>query len=242
MPSPENPETMWQIAHSIKGLGEAARAFNIPVVSGNVSLYNQTHGQGIQPTPLLALVGLLDDVSRAVPSQFQHDGDTIFLIGETKSEDLGGSAYLAEVHGIERGKLPSLDYALEQRTCDTIRELSQRRLLRSCHDLSQGGLAVAFAEACFNDYTAPKGATLRITHRAMRGDVALFSESGARFIISCFPETTEEARATIERAGLVISGEGQVGGDSITLEGVATISSRDAFQGWFGGLEEIFRD
>jgi phosphoribosylformylglycinamidine synthase len=242
MPSPENPETMWQIAHSIKGLGEAARAFSIPVVSGNVSLYNQTHGQGIQPTPLLALVGLLEDVSCAVPSQFQRDGDTIFLIGETKSDDLGGSAYLAEIHGIERGKLPSLDYVLEQKTCDTIRALSKKRLLQSCHDLSQGGLAVALAEACFNDYTAPKGAILRLVSRPPRGDVTLFSESGARFIISCAPEKTEDVRKVITSAGLVISGEGCVGGASITIEDVATLSTADAFQKWFGGLDEIFRD
>lgn len=242
MPSPENPETMWQIAHSIKGLGEAARAFSIPVVSGNVSLYNQTHGQGIQPTPLLALVGLLEDVSCAVPSQFQRDGDTILLVGETKSDDLGGSAYLAEIHGIERGKLPSLDYTLEQKTCDTMLALSKKRLLRSCHDLSQGGLAVALAEACFNDYTAPKGATLTLVNRPARGDVALFSESGARFIISCSPENTDEVRRIITSAGLVVSGEGRVGGASITVEDVATLSAADAFQKWFGGLDEIFRD
>jgi phosphoribosylformylglycinamidine synthase len=187
-------------------------------------------------------VGLLDDVSCAVPSQFQHDGDTIFLIGETNSKDLGGSAYLAEIHGIERGKLPTLDYTLEQKSCDTIRALAHKRLLRSCHDLSQGGLAVAFAEACFNDYTAPKGATLHLANRPTRGDVALFSESGGRFIISCAPEKADEARAVIASAGLIISGEGRVGGDSITLEGVASISAREAFQGWFGGLDEIFRD
>jgi len=242
MPSPENPETMWQIAHSIKGLGEAARAFNIPVVSGNVSLYNQTHGQGIQPTPLLALVGLLDDVSCAIPSQFQSDGDTIFLIGETKADDLGGSAYLAEIHGIERGKLPSLDYALEQKTCDTIRSLAGKKLLRSCHDLSQGGLAVALAEACFNDYTAPRGATLTLRERVTRGDVALFAESGARFIISCAPDKADAVRSLVTAAGLTISGEGRVGGASITVEGVASVSVTEAFQSWFGGLDEIFRD
>ncbi len=242
MPSPENPETMWQIAHSIKGLGEAARAFNIPVVSGNVSLYNQTHGQGIQPTPLLALVGLLEDVSHAVPAQFQSDGDAILLIGDTHPEDLGGSAYLAEIHGIERGKLPTLNYSLEQKTCDTIRSLINRKLLRSCHDLSQGGLAVALAEACFNDYTSPKGATLTLAKRPARRDVALFSESGARFIVSCAVEKAEEVKAAIESAGLSVAGQGRVGGNSISIEGVGSISCATAFEGWFNGLEEIFGD
>jgi phosphoribosylformylglycinamidine synthase II len=242
MPSPEVPETMWQIANSIKGLGEAARAFDIPVVSGNVSLYNQTHGQGIQPTPLLALVGLLDDASCAVPSAFQNDGDIVLLIGETNPAELGGSAYLAELHNIERGRLPALDYALERRTCDCIRELAQHRLLRSCHDLSQGGLGVALAEACFNDYSSPRGVSVQLTTQPKRRDGALFAETGARFLVSCSQENAAAVRTAIENYGLTISGEGVVGGADIKVDGVATISAHEAFRAWFHGLDDIFRD
>jgi phosphoribosylformylglycinamidine synthase len=242
MPSPEVPETMWQIANSIKGLGEAARAFDIPVVSGNVSLYNQTHGQGIQPTPLLALVGLLEDVSCAVPSTFQNDGDVVLLIGETNPAELGGSAYLAEAHAIERGQLPALDYALERRTCDCIRELAQQKLLRSCHDLSQGGLGVALAESCFNDYSAPRGVSLQLKAQPSRRDGALFAETGARFLMSCSQASAAAVRAAIEGKGLSIAGEGVVGGSNITIDGVATISANEAFAAWFHGLDEIFRD
>jgi len=243
MPSPEVPETMWQIANSIRGLGEAARAFDIPVVSGNVSLYNQTHGQGIQPTPLLAIVGLLNDASLAVGSTFAKSGDTVFVIGETKESDLGGSSYLAELHGIERGALPELNYELEKRTCDCIRSLCEKRLLESCHDLSQGGLGVALAESCFSDYVSPLGVTLRVTQaHPIRPDALLFSESGARFILSCSPKNAAAVRAMIAEFSLLISAEGTVGGSEINVEGIASVTAAEAYKAWHSGLDIVFKD
>ena len=240
MPSPEDPQTMWQIAHCIKGLGEAARAFSVPVVSGNVSLYNQTQGQGIQPTPLLAVVGLMSDVHNAVPSHFRRSGDVVFLIGQTDPSEIGGSAYLATVHNQERGALPKLDYELEQKTCDFIRELVNTQLLVSCHDLSEGGLGIALAESCFRDYEAPLGASLTPFLKNARPDGLLFSESGARFLVSCAPDKAATVRQLIRDAGLSIGGEGSVGGSSITVEGIASIDVTTAFQAWRSGLEEIF--
>lgn len=240
MPSPENPETMWQIAGSIKGLGEAARAFGIPVVSGNVSLYNQTHGQGIHPTPLLALVGLLNDVTKAVPSQFRAAGDHVLLLGETRESDLGGSAYLAYLHGAERGELPALDYEAEKRACDLVRKLIDERLINSCHDLSEGGLGVALAECCFSDYEAPLGAKLSLSHKNLRPDAALFSESGARFLVSVSPSNFEKVKAAAKAAQVAIGGEGSVGGASIEVTGIAAIPAEAAQQSWFNGLEQLF--
>ena len=240
MPSPEDPKTMYQIAHCIKGLGEAARAFDVPVVSGNVSLYNQTQGQGIQPTPTLAVVGLLEDVHRAVPSHFKRSGDTILLVGATNPHEIGGSAYLATVHGIERGELPKLDYTLERSTCDGIRTLIDEKLLSSCHDISEGGLGIALAECCFKDYEAPLGAQLTLISSAGRPDGLLFSETGARFIVSCSPKNTETVKAKLSTLGLTIGGEGTVGGPTIKVEGVAEIDAAKAFKAWFTGLDQIF--
>lgn len=240
MPSPEDPSTMWQIAHSIKGLGEAARAFDVPVVSGNVSLYNQTQGRGIQPTPTLAVVGLLDDANKAVPAHFQREGDQIFLIGETNPQEIGGSAYLATVHGIERGALPAINYELERKTCDGIRSLIAAGLLSSCHDLSDGGLAIALAECCLHDYSAPKGVSLTLHERHGRDDGVLFAETGARFLVSCTPEKSATVREKITSLGLTISGEGVIGGARITVEGIASIDLKDAFTAWSSGLEQIF--
>lgn len=240
MPSPEDPQTMWQIAHCIKGLGEAARAFSVPVVSGNVSLYNQTQGQGIQPTPLLAVVGLMNDVHHAIPSHFRRSGDVVFLIGQTDPSEIGGSAYLSTVHNQDRGALPKLDYELEQKTCDFIRELVSTQLLISCHDLSEGGLGIALAESCFRDYEVPLGASLTPFLKNARPDGLLFSESGARFLVSCAPDKAATVRQLIRDAGLSIGGEGSVGGSSITVEGIASIDVTTAFQAWRSGLEEIF--
>ncbi len=240
MPSPEVPETMWQIAGSIKGLGEAARAFGIPVVSGNVSLYNQTHGQGIHPTPLLDLVGLLDDVTKAVPSQFRAAGDHVLLLGETRESDLGGSAYLAYQHGAERGELPALDYEAEKRACDLVRKLIDERLINSCHDLSEGGLGVALAECCFSDYEAPLGAKLSLSHKNLRPDAALFSESGARFLVSVSPANLEKVKAAAKAAQVAIGGEGSVGGPTIEVTGIAAIPAEAAYRSWFNGLEQLF--
>jgi phosphoribosylformylglycinamidine synthase subunit PurL len=240
MPSPEDPKTMYQIAHCIKGLGEAARAFEVPVVSGNVSLYNQTQGQGINPTPTLAVVGLMDDVTKAVPSHFQRSGDAILLIGETDPAEVGGSAYLATLHGIERGALPSLDYAREQKTCDAVRALIDARLLSSCHDLSEGGLGIALAECCFKEYEAPLGASITLTTKSGRPDGILFAESGARFLVSCPPEKVATVKSMINALGLPISGQGAVGGSSIKVEGIAEIDLSKGFKAWFTGLDHLF--
>lgn len=240
MPSPERPETMWQIAESIQGLGEAARAFDIPVISGNVSLYNETNGEGIQPTPLLALVGLVEDVSTSVPSHFQAEGDVIFLIGSTDERELGGSAYLAELHGQERGALPALDYELELSTCRAVTTLASKGLLKSCHDLSQGGLGVALAECCFRDYDKPLGAILSVLQSFDRPDAYLFAETGARFIVSCTAKKANELKAACEELGLTISAEGTVGGGIIAVKGVAELDAATAFKAWFRGLAQLF--
>jgi phosphoribosylformylglycinamidine synthase len=240
MPSPEDPKTMWQIAHCIKGLGEAARAFNVPVVSGNVSLYNQTHGQGIQPTPLLAVVGLMQDVNKAVASNFRRSGDTILVIGATNPNEIGGSAYLANIHSLEKGALPALDYKLEQKTCDAIRSLIDAGLLTSCHDLSDGGLAIGLAECCFSDYEAPLGATITLTTHSGRPDGILFAETGARFIVSCDPKNAAAIKTKLAHLSLPLTAEGTVGGSSIKIEGIAEIDATKAFSAWFTGLDQIF--
>lgn len=240
MPSPEDPKTMYQIAHCIKGLGEAARAFDVPVVSGNVSLYNQTQGQGINPTPTLAVVGLMDDVTKAVPSHFQRSGDSILLIGETDPSDVGGSAYLAAIHGTERGALPRLDYARERKACDAIRSLIDDRLLSSCHDLSEGGLGIALAECCFKEYEAPLGASIALTTTSGRPDGVLFAESGARFLVSCEPEKVDMVKSKLQTLGISISGQGTVGGSSVRVEGIAELDLSKGFKAWFTGLDELF--
>jgi len=240
MPSPAKPETMYQIAECIRGLGEGARALEVPVVSGNVSLYNETNGQGILPTPLLAVVGLIDDVTKATSATFKQNGDAILLIGANDEANIGASSYLAEIHKKEAGALPDLNYERERKSCDCIRKLIDKRLLQSCHDLSQGGLGITLAESCFREYQAPLGASLTLSQRAKRKDAALFNESGARFLVSCTADNLAAVKDIIAQHGISISAEGVVGGDTISVKDVAEIPLAAAHKVWHTGLDAIF--
>ncbi len=238
--SPERPESMWQIAEAIRGLGEAARAFGVPIVSGNVSLYNETKGKAVLPTPMLAVVGLIEDASKCVDIRFKNSGDVVLLLGDTDSNELGGSEYLRFVSGAERGKLPVLDYDREILHAGFIRSLIDNRLLSSCHDLSSGGLAVALAESCLGDGISPIGASIKVDLGSARRDGILFSESGARYLVSCKAENEEEIRRLAKRKGVPVSGVGVVGGEMISIDGCATISVQAAISQWRTGLNSIF--
>jgi phosphoribosylformylglycinamidine synthase len=243
--SPQRPESMWQIAESIRGIGDAARALEIPVVSGNVSLNNETRGKAILPTPQIAMVGLMDDASKAVTIHFKSEGDIVFMVGATQPKDLGGSEYLEVSTGLVRGTPPLLDYDLEARTARTIVGLIADGLLESCHDISQGGLAAALAESCFG----PKGTVGVRLELSLEGSGQpeegarhgyLFSETGSRFLISASSKYADVVQRTLHDAGLVIGGKGVVGGNWISVEGVARIDVAEAFQVWKKGLDSVF--
>ena len=237
--SPERPEGMWQIAESIRGLGEAGRAFKVPVISGNVSLYNETKGSPILPTPTLAVVGLIEDASKCVPADFQNTGDKILVIGEVQNE-LGGSEYLAQHFGIEKGPLPTLDYDLEMKTADLVRSLIDKQLLNSCHDVSGGGLAIALAECSFG-MNEPAGATLEAeAQSSLRSDVQMFAESGGRYIVSCSPDKEDKVRAEIDNSGLAISFSGEIGGPELKIGGLASIDVKQSHSTWSDGLDKFF--
>jgi phosphoribosylformylglycinamidine synthase len=186
--NPENPEIMWQFARAVEGIGEACRRLGTPIVSGNVSLYNETDGRAIQPTPTIGMVGLMADATLAVTSWFKDEGDLILLLGNTR-EEIGASEYLALVHGREEGAPPGLDLRLESVVQEaTIRAIG-KRIVRSAHDCSDGGLAVALAECCICGTEASgAGATLRGAlidlPAGVREDALLFSESASRVLLT----------------------------------------------------------
>jgi phosphoribosylformylglycinamidine synthase len=239
--SPQRPEGMWQIAEAIRGLGEASRALGVPIVSGNVSLYNETLGKAVLPTPTLVTVGLMADASKAVGIHFRSAGDKILVLGKTRVEELGGSLYLSAIHQMERGALPILDYDQEIRTADLVRSLINDRLLHSCHDVSQGGLAVALAESCFSELKAI-GATISLQGEGAleRPDGVLFAESGGRYILSYSPKDERAIQRAIERAGVEVLGTGTVGGEQISVSGIATIALSDSFTAWSTGIMRLF--
>ncbi|MCB0337201.1 MAG: hypothetical protein KDD62_12875, partial [Bdellovibrionales bacterium] len=238
--SPEKPEGMWEIAEGIRGLGDASRAFEVPIVSGNVSLYNESIDSAILPTPLVAMVGLIDDASKAVKAQFQNVGDKVLAIGATNEQELGGSLYLAEHAKVEKGALPLLNYQLEQRTAELVRLLIADSLLHSCHDVSDGGLLVALAESCFTPYGSPLGVTLKAEQPVRSKEGFLFAETGARYVISFSPENEEAIRTRIVNAKLGISGSGEVGGQSITIDKVVSLDLQKSYDKWSQGLAIFF--
>src|SRR4029077_1774474 len=157
--NPERPAIMWQFARAVEGIGEACRALNVPITGGNVSLYNETDGKAIYPTPIIGVVGLLDDASRVTSRVFKGAGDAVIVLGEDRGE-LGGSEYLKTVHGLVRGDAPELDLGRERALLSLVPSAAADGLLRSAHDGSDGGMAVTLAECCFD--TGGVGTSVRL--------------------------------------------------------------------------------
>ena len=178
--NPEKEEVMWQFSQAILGMREACLALDIPVVSGNVSFYNETEGVSIHPTPTVAMVGLLEDVERIATPWFKEEGDLVVLLGSNGGE-LGGSEYLKVVHDRVAGRPPAVDLTLERGVQRTCRASVEAGLLSSAHDISEGGLTVALAEACFGDPGI--GAIIEMEPQG-RLDAFLFGESHSRIVVS----------------------------------------------------------
>ncbi len=253
--SPERPEVMWTFSEVVDGIAEACRAFNTPVVSGNVSFYNETEGRGILPTPVIGMIGLVDDVRRVVQPGFKQEGDLIALLGTT-ADDLSLSEYAATIEGlstesmIAQGVLPALSLETELAVQATCLEAAEAGLLRSAHDCSDGGLAVALAECCFSSLNREAiGAEIKLNQPALedqseRLSIAstLFSETPSRIIIS-FPAASQSVVENIAaQKNCPFTLIGKVAGPklSIAVDTAEVISSdiRDLEKVWRGSLSK----
>jgi phosphoribosylformylglycinamidine synthase len=192
--NPTNPQTFWQMEKSVEGMSDASKALGTPVISGNVSLYNQSKGKSIFPTPIVGMVGLHESLKHITPSFFQNEGDAIYLIGETKAE-FGGSELQNVIEGKYEGKAPSIDLDVEAVRQQQLLTAIQQGLIVSAHDLSEGGLAVALAESVFIDNELGADVTLK-------GDATtvLFSETQSRFLVTVKEEDKEKFEAKVENA------------------------------------------
>jgi len=242
--SPENHEVMWEFTQSIIGITEACEALNTPVVSGNVSLYNQTGETPIWPTPQIGAVGLLDDVSLVVDQFFKQEGDLVILLGETYLE-LGGSEYLATIHGIEKGSPPSLNLQREASLQKLLVHLAHNKLVSSMHDLSNGGLAVALAEGLFGPYkNGDSRFGLEIYLNAdIRADFPLFSESQSRVVISCHQSKMDEILQTAREFKTPAKLIGMVKKDRMVVKlnraPVIDIETRELEETWSSSLSSL---
>ena len=236
--NPERPEIMGQIVRAIDGMAEACRVLDFPVVSGNVSLYNETNGAAIPPTPTVGGVGILPDYARRADFASMQAGDVLVLVGATSGE-LGASMYLREVLGREDGAPPPVDLALERRTGDMIRALILSGDLRTVHDLSDGGLVAAAAEMAL---ASNVGLALNV-----QGDIAdhaaFFGEDQARYLVALSHDALEALDAAAEAAGVAYAIVGQAGGDEVSLSGasgfIAAVDLEDLrarHEGWLPGF------
>ena len=238
--NPERPEVMGQFVASVRGIADACRALGVPITGGNVSLYNETDGRAIYPTPVLGVVGLIEDAAHVLRRSFRSEGDFVYLLGET-GDDLGGSEFLKTVHGRVAGRPPRLDMAAEKGLHAMLAEGAARGVLLSAHDLSDGGLAVAAAECCFAGEEPGLGARLDLP-AGRRPDVLLFAETPSRAIVTTRDELriAELARRHAVRWARV----GTVGGDRLVLASggvtLADLSVADLHHAWMS-LERLLQ-
>ncbi|HNL27563.1 MAG TPA: phosphoribosylformylglycinamidine synthase subunit PurL, partial [bacterium] len=181
--NPYKPENYWQFKEAVEGMGEACRIFDTPVTGGNVSFYNESRNNAVFPTPTIGMIGIIEDLKHVTTSWFKSEGDKIFLIGKNGT-DIGGSEYLKTIHGKISGDAPSLDMAYEKKVQDFVLDTIIKGWVRSAHDVSDGGLAVALAESCYQGKPGHTiGATIRLND-ALRPDFLLFSETQSRIILT----------------------------------------------------------
>jgi phosphoribosylformylglycinamidine synthase subunit PurL len=231
--SPERPEVMWSFSEVVDGIKEACEAFETPIVSGNVSFYNETEGRGILPTPTIGMVGLIEDVRKIVTPGFKTQGDIIALLGETK-DDLAASEYEQTILGlttgelIENGEVPALDLNLEKRVQETCLNLADALLINSAHDCSDGGLAVAIAESCFSGLNhAAVGAEIDLKDENLDAATHLFSESPSRIVISFSAEKLNEVERLAGENDCPFQVIGKVSGADLKIKfnGAETVSA-----------------
>jgi phosphoribosylformylglycinamidine synthase II len=233
--SPERPEVMWQFSQVIEGMRAACAALGVPVVSGNVSFYNETDGVPIYPTPTIAMVGLLPRVERHVTPWFKTEGDLIVLLGRTR-EELGGSEYLKIVHGLVKGTPPWIDLRLERAVQQTCIKAIEKGIVRSAHDVSDGGLAVALAECSISGPDKPLGARIEL-REMMRGDALLFGESQSRIVVSVREKDLARLRQIAAEEGAPIQVLGAVGGSKLSIQSLVQLPVEEMRSLWAQGLE-----
>jgi len=231
--SPEKPEVFWQMEKAVDGMAEACRVLETPVIGGNVSLYNENVKGAIYPTPVVGMVGLVHDLDHITTQWFKEEGDVIFLLGETKAE-IGGSEFQYAVHGVTEGRPPEIDLATERRLQKAVLGAIQQGLVASAHDLSEGGLAVALAECGFEN-----GLGARVnwsTH--LRPDLALFSESQSRILLTAKPDKADQLAAYLAAQEVRAENIGTVGGDRLVVK----VAGHTAIDAPVAELRQVWKD
>ncbi len=224
--NPEHPEVMWQFSEVVDGMSEACRSLGIPVVGGNVSFYNESRGRDIDPTPVVGVVGLIDELTTVPPGPVLHDGDAIVLLGHTEAE-VGGSEW-AGLHDLRGGIPPAADLGVANALHGFVRDLVVARAVTGVHDVSDGGLAVALAEMAVAGecgFTVALGTGLLPT-------LAWFSESASRVVVTLDPARADDLVERARAANVPAQRLGTAGGDRLVADGAFTVALTDATTAW----------
>jgi phosphoribosylformylglycinamidine synthase len=214
--NPKKPESFWYFKNCIEGIRDTCKFFDIAVVSGNVSFYNESEKSSINPTPSIGMIGIINDIKRASSQNFKKDGDLVVLLGINR-EELGGSEYLKEIHKTVKGDTPLLDLKLERSVQGAALEAIEKGMVNSAHDCSEGGLAVALAECCISDKELMVGAVIDGLNFNIRKDAVLFGESQSRIILTCDKKNIHTLSAIAKKNKAPLRVIGETGGDSLKI-------------------------
>jgi phosphoribosylformylglycinamidine synthase len=233
---------MWQFKEATAGLADACMELGIPVTGGNVSFYNQTGDVAIYPTPVVGVLGVIDNVARRIPSGWQDDGNNIYLLGTTKDE-LDGSAWAETIHQHLGGKPPVVELAAEKKLADLIHGAAIQGMIEAAHDISEGGLAIAVVEAALRFNVGARIWLDELLERdALDLTAALFSESQARVIVSVGREDDVKFQSLCEARGVPVLriGVTDKASGSIEIKDLATFELNEVREGWAKTLPELF--
>ena len=233
--NPERPEIMWQLAEAIAGIGEACEALGVPITGGNVSLYNETRGAAIHPTPVIGIVGLLDDAEDAVGLGFEDEGDLVFLLGGPTTSGLAGSELQRYLDLPLGGRLPGVDLDQEAAVAEVLHVAAREGLVSSAHDVSGGGLLVALAESCV---AGGIGVEIQLSG-SLPPAQALFSESPGRVVVTVSSQHVREFATLCADAELILRDIGTVGGQRLCIRGLVDLPLADVEQAYEGGLAAV---
>ena len=235
--SPEDPHVMWQFSQAVRGIADGCAVLGTPVTGGNVSFYNQTGATPILPTPVVGVLGVIDDVRTAIPSGFAGaDGDAVLLLGATRCE-LGGSEWAHEVHGHLGGRPPAVDLAHERRLADLLATAASQGALTGSHDLSDGGLAQALAEAAL---AGGRGASVDLDEVSADAFTALFSESAGRVLVTVPAQGAQEFVARAAAADVPVVRLGETGGEALRIAGVGDLGLDELRTAWEATFPDRF--
>lgn len=215
--TPTDPEIFWQFTRCVEGMARACQELETPVTGGNVSFYNENPQGAIDPTPVVGMLGLVEDINFLCTPWFKKEGDLILILGEGE-KSLGGSEYLYHIHNLKKGTPSKLDLVREKKVQRTCLEAIKRGLISSAHDVSEGGLAIGLAECCILNKGGRIGATVDLNERGEREDITLFGEAQSQIIISCSPQNFNHLKRIAKKNAVALKLLGKVEGESFTIK------------------------